>query len=257
MDKKCNELPWLDVPTELEDGLQGLGSKRKLPSRRQSRMSGSVRSVLAPPNVVGNKRLSNCQMNNLSTKFNMNPNLHSLLANNASDEVQDSKMSVLDKLHIVLMKKGYDISKRAHNETGQDMDPEELVIYNEFRETFEDEKYEGEEINEMVVDKAAVLFLEEAIFDHQITPELERENKRRIMNLHQSRIKKGERNFLMVVEKDNFERLDTWKPKKTLKKIYWNLIYLWSGIRYISKIIISHNAFEGVSIFVILVNSVF
>jgi hypothetical protein len=57
--------------------------------------------------------------------------------------------------------------------------------------------------------------------DEEPETELSRANLRHISYLHQDRIKKNERNFLNVVEKNPFEKLDTWIPISLLGKISW------------------------------------
>jgi len=81
-------------------------------------------------------------------------------------------------------------------------------------------------------------------------------NKKKIISLQDERILKEERNFLHVIEKDSFEKLDAWKPDTCIGKLGWKLCYYWYCFRYFIMMIQSHNAFEACSLLVIMANSV-
>jgi hypothetical protein len=81
-------------------------------------------------------------------------------------------------------------------------------------------------------------------------------NKSRIVSLHIDRITSNERNFIVVVPKNNFERLDVWCPTTFYGKVGWVFMYFGYLIKSRAEIIIKNPAFEATTIMVILVNSV-
>jgi len=81
-------------------------------------------------------------------------------------------------------------------------------------------------------------------------------NKERITKLHDDRILSGERNFLEIVEKNHFEKLNVWHPKNCWERGIWNLLYGWYTIKLYCKFIIEHPLFDTLVILLILTNSV-
>jgi hypothetical protein len=81
-------------------------------------------------------------------------------------------------------------------------------------------------------------------------------NKERCNRLHDDRIMSGERNFLEVCEKNDFEKLNTWKARNSCSKFCWKVKWCWFKVKQYSKFIIDHPLFDALVILLILTNSI-
>jgi len=92
-----------------------------------------------------------------------------------------------------------------------------------------------------------------------LTDEEENENtikdKEHVIKLHDDRCLSGERNFLEIIEANNFEKLNTWKPTNCVSKSVWYICFFWYWIKHRSRVIIDHPLFEFLVIMLILTNS--
>jgi hypothetical protein len=130
------------------------------------------------------------------------------------------------------------------------------ILYDEYRDMFNDEDWledlPGAGLNFRLYDiKWIMNNIDMDTFDLRSNL-----NKSRIVSLHIDRITSNERNFIVVVPKNNFERLEVWKPSTFYGKVGWGFMYFGFLIKSRAEIIIRHPLFEATTILVILVNSV-
>jgi hypothetical protein len=164
----------------------------------------------------------------------------------------------LEKLHIMLIKKGLNkpLDMKHQDPELEEGILEKHILYNEYKNLFREGEMDGLEFMEDFHNHFALKVFGGRLDTQDSNREEFQTNKGKIQGLQEERITKNERNFLFIIEKNNFEKLDTWHPENCSGQFCWKIWYTWYCIVNFSKIIISHNAFEGVSLLVILCNSV-
>ena len=135
-------------------------------------------------------------------------------------------------------------------------------MYNEYLNNFQEHKKDGHE--EMAnLSKANIDVLMRFVkMDGPLEGEVcvtedDQMNKRRVKLLHEERVRMCERNFMNIVFKSNFEKLDTWKPTNFILKFIWWVVYFWFRLKKCAQFIIKQPLFEAITITVIIVNSIF
>ena len=166
--------------------------------------------------------------------------------------------NILEKLHIMLIKKGLNnrLDMKHEDPDLEDGILEKHILYNEYKNLFREGELDGLEFREDSQNHFALKVFGSRLDTQESNREEYQNNKGKIVSLQEERITKNERNFLFIIEKNNFEKLDTWQPENCRAQFCWKIWYVWYCIVNFSKIIISHNAFEGVSLLVIMLNSV-
>lgn len=160
------------------------------------------------------------------------------------------------------MKKGLNVNNnnRQKELDGDDHDlnyHEKQFLYSEYKELFKENELESLQIsskNSEFTYNVYNLLSGDKLGSYD---DRNKTNKKRVDLLHEERIENGERNYLAIIEKNNFEKLNLWTPKNICAKFWWKVMYCWCTVNTVSKTIINSPFFEATSIIVIVSNSIF
>ena len=181
----------------------------------QKKIKGSRKKILSKAKI-------NFRSNAIKKLTSFNPKIEEYLKDKNSG-VPKEKFSVLDKLHFVLMNKVNDCTPII-DDNGDNHMVDRFILYNEYKNMFHEKDIDLIEVNEIKHHKLLTKFIDfERINMNEYTEDAKC-NRQRIVALQQERVRLGERNFLNVIEKNEFEKLNQWKPKFWYTKLLWYLI---------------------------------
>ena len=233
-------------------------SKKDLDDKLENKITIESRKMTVKPKK-GLKQKINARSTQLQGISRLNPRMEYLLTkgqSNQSSKGDKAKFSVLDKFHFVLYNRGEypGFDKNNSNE----MSINRYVQYNEYKDYFKEKNIESKELNDIKLNhnEALLKFADFQLETDDYSLDAKK-NYKRILRLQEERIDQSERNFLNVVERNNFEKLDSWKPTHWYSKLFWYILYVATCIQSKARRIIRSPSFEGITIFVIIVNSVF